>query len=68
MEIECDAPSAIAIATRRGLGRLRHLGVKWLLLGQLVGTGQIKIAKVKGIENAPDVGTKFLVKAALEKC
>ncbi|CAK0899784.1 unnamed protein product, partial [Prorocentrum cordatum] len=68
MEIECDATSAIAIATRRGLGRPRHHEVKWLWLQQLVGTGQIKIAKVKGIENAPDVGTKFLCKAALEKC
>ncbi|CAK0853235.1 unnamed protein product, partial [Prorocentrum cordatum] len=68
LEIECDASSAIAIASRRGLGRLRHLEVKWLWLQQLVGTGQIKIVKVKGTENLPDVGTKFLGKGALEKC
>ncbi|CAK0903384.1 unnamed protein product [Prorocentrum cordatum] len=57
LEIECDASSAIAIASRRGLGRLRHLEVKWLWLQQLVGTGQIH-----------DVGAKFLGKGALEKC
>ncbi|CAK0837226.1 unnamed protein product [Prorocentrum cordatum] len=68
LEIECDAPSAIAIASWRGLGRLRHLGVKWLWLQQLVGAGQLKIAKVKGAENPPDVGAKFLGKGALEKC
>ncbi|CAK0857324.1 unnamed protein product [Prorocentrum cordatum] len=68
LDFECDASSAIAIASRRGLGRLRHLEVKWLWLQQLVGTGQIKIVKVKGTENLPDVGTKFLGKGALEKC
>ncbi|CAK0828796.1 unnamed protein product [Prorocentrum cordatum] len=68
MEIECGALSAVAIVARRGLGRLRHLEAKWLWLQQLVGTGQTRIAKVKGIENAPDVGAKFLGKASLEKC
>ena len=32
VEIERDASSAIAIGTRRRLGRLRHLDVKWLRL------------------------------------
>eukprot|EP00959_Pyramimonas_sp_CCMP1952_P293548 6139288-Pyramimonas_sp.AAC.1 len=68
MEFDCDAPSAIAIAARRGLGRLRHLEVKWLWRQQLVGAGQIRVAMAKGTGNAPDVGTKFRGKAALEKC
>ncbi|CAK0788319.1 unnamed protein product, partial [Prorocentrum cordatum] len=67
-EIERDASSAIAIASRRGLGKLGHLEVEWRRPQQLVGTGQIKIPKAKGTENRPDVGATFLGKAALEKC
>ena len=52
--------------TRRGLERPRHLKVKWPGLQQLVNAGRIRIVSVKGMENLPDVGTKFVVKAALD--
>ena len=64
LEIKSSASSAIAIAMRRGLERLRHLKVKWPWLQQLVNAGHIRILSVKGIENLSDVGTKFVVKAA----
>ena len=63
---ESSASSAIAMATRRGLERPRHLKVKWPGLQQLVNAGRIRIVSVKGMENLPDVGTKFVVKAALD--
>ena len=62
LEVECVASSATAIETRRDLGRLRHLEVKWLWLQQLVGAGLIRIVYVKSTENLLDVGTKFMVK------
>jgi hypothetical protein len=68
IEIECDASSAIAMASRRGLGRVRHMELKWLWLQQLVSTKKVRIVKVPGTENAPDIGTKHLPRAALEKC
>ena len=63
---ESSASSAIAMATRRGLERPRHLKVKWPWLQQLVNAGRIRIVSVKGMENLPDVGTKFVVKATLD--
>ena len=64
LEINSSASSAIAMATRRGLERPRHLKVQWPWLHQLVSAGRIRIMTVKGVENLPDVGTKFVVKTA----
>ena len=66
LEIKSSASSAIAMATRRSLERPRHLKVKWPWLHQLVSAGRIRIMTVKGVENLPDVGTKFVVKTALD--
>ena len=64
LEVECDASSAIAITAGRDLERRRHMEGMWLWFQQLVNAGCIRI--VKGTENVPDVGTKFLGKRALD--
>ena len=56
-----SASNSIAYARRCGLGRLRHLGVKWLLLQQLIGAGQVLTVKDKELEN-------MLSDAAMEEC
>ena len=55
-----DASSARAIAQRDGVGRLRHVDVRFLWLQDKIKKGYFKIIKVPGAENPADLGTKFL--------
>ena len=52
--------AAKSIAERLGVGKVRHLDVRWLWLQQEVRRGVIELEKVKGTENIADVGTKPL--------
>jgi len=68
IEIQLDASSAIAIGNRHGLGKVRHMEVKYLWLQQLVATKHVRLVKVRGTEHPPDMGTKHLARESLEKC
>ena len=67
LEIETDASSGVAIAMRRGLGRVRHLDVRCLWLQHLIAKKVLKISKIPGLENVADVGTKLLDRKTLYK-
>ena len=58
VEIWSDASSGISLASRRGLGRARHVATRFLWLQQHVRNKTITIKKVKGTENPSDIGTK----------
>ena len=45
---------------RRGVGRVRHLDLRWLWLQQLVHSRRITLKKVSGKNHVADVGTKYL--------
>ena len=60
-----DASAAKAIASRRGLGKLRHLAVHLLWLQQQVASESISISKVKGDSNPADILTKYVSKDIL---
>ena len=68
IELQIDASSAIAIGSRHGLGKIRHMELKYLWLQQLVATKHVRFIKVKGTEHPPDIGTKHLSREALAKC
>ena len=55
-----DASSAKAIAMRDGVGRLRHVDVRFLWLQDKIRKGYFTLHKVPGAENFADLGTKFL--------
>ena len=59
LEVQTDSSAAKGIASRRGVGRVRHLHTGLLWVQQRVQSGEIKIVKIKGTENAADLGTKF---------
>lgn len=65
--IECGASSAIAITTRRVLGRLGHLEFCKAVAtaARRCRTGEDH-EKVAGAENSSDSGTMFLSSAALD--
>ena len=60
INLNTDASAAKAIATRRGLGKLRHLAVHLLWLQQRVAVGDLSICKVKGESNPADILTKYV--------
>ena len=55
-----DASAAKGMASRRGVGRVKHLRVEVLWLQQAVTTRQLSVHRVKGDDNGADIGTKYL--------
>eukprot|EP00971_Amphidinium_carterae_P079273 1568550-Amphidinium_carterae.2 len=64
-QLELDASSAISMGSRVGLGKARHVAVRYLWLQQLVADKTIKLVKVKGAQHPPDVNTKYLSKQGM---
>ena len=55
-----DAMAAKGIATRRGLGKVRHIHTRELWLQEKLADGELEMAKVKGEDNPADILTKYL--------
>ena len=55
-----DSSAAIGIASRSGLGKLRHLETHTLWVQEKVRVGAIKVKKVRGEVNPADLFTKHL--------
>jgi hypothetical protein len=53
-----DSSAAKAVANRRGLGKLRHVELKWLWMQDMVKEGRILLKTVRGEENVADHLTK----------
>ena len=58
--VHTDAEAAKGIASRTGLGRLRHISVHYLWVQERVKNGDISLKKVKGTSNPADLLTKHL--------
>ena len=57
-----DSSSGKAVASRRGLGKIRHMEVKYLWLQETVRRHRLVMKKIPGKENAADILTKPLSK------
>ena len=55
-----DSAASIGMASRRGVGRIRHLHPSALLLLKCVSDNSIEVRKVKGDVNPADLSTKHL--------
>ena len=56
--ISTDASAAVGIASRRGLGKVRHIDVCQLWIQDHVAQGSIKLVKISGDHNFADSLTK----------
>ena len=65
VNIKTDASAAKGIASRRGLGKVRHIDVSQLWLQDRVNKGDIKIEKVSTKVNVADALTKFVESSIL---
>ena len=59
LRVKTDASVAKSLASRRGLGGIRHIEVNQLWLQEKINSGVMEIEKVKGEINRADVLTKF---------
>ena len=60
LEMHTDSSAGKSIASRQGIGKVRHLDTKFLWLQQAVFTKRLIVKKIKGTENPGDVLTKYL--------
>ena len=58
VRIHTDSSAAKAVASRRGLGKLRHIELKYLWVQELVQQQRITLKKIQGIRNPADHLTK----------
>ena len=59
IEVKEDSSAAKGIASRRGLGKLKHVDIKELWIQEKVHNGDLKITKVPGTINLADALTKY---------
>ena len=67
LTLKSDASAAIAIASRRGLGKVRHIEVCQLWLQEKVRSEAIKVVKVGTHENVADAMTKYVGSEILKR-
>ena len=59
MEIKEDSSAAMGTASRRGLGKLKHIDIKELWIQEKVNSEELKTTKVLGTVNLADALTKY---------
>ena len=67
IEIYTDATAAKGIASRRGLGRVRHISVQFLWVQEKVANGEFSLHKIPGEVNLVDLCTNHVNPNTLEK-
>ena len=65
--VKTDASAAKGIASREGLGKVRHMEVSQLWLQEKVMRKEVRAEKVVGGENLADALTKHISREDLEK-
>ena len=67
IEIKTDARAAKGIASRRGVGKIRHIEVSQLWLQEKVSSGEVVVTKVPGQTNLADILTKYVGREDLDR-
>ena len=67
IEMESDASAAIGIASRRGIGKVRHIEVSQLWLQQRAANKDIILTKFHNGDNLTDALTKSVGKDIIQK-
>ena len=62
-----DSSEALAIAKRKGAGKLRHINVSSLWIQERQDRGEIEYRKVLGAENPAYMMTKYLLREPVDK-
>ena len=65
--VESDSNAAKSFASRRGLGKQRHVQTRYLWIQERVAANDLKIVKVPGGENTAGILTKVTAETLLQK-
>ena len=68
MTLYADSSAALAIAKRKGAGKLRHINVSALWIQDIQDREGAQYLKVLGTENPADLMTKYLVREKADAC
>ena len=61
-----DSSAALAIANRKGAGKLRHINVSALWIQEKQDLHQLEMRKILGTENPADLMTKYLARSVMD--
>ena len=67
IDLESDSSSAKSFASRRGLGKQRHVQTRYLWLQDRVAKGDMRVNKIEGTRNVSDVLTEVTNGVVLAK-
>ena len=56
--VETDSTAARGMCSRAGVGRVRHIQLRWLWIQDTVKSKELEINKIPTLENEADMGTK----------
>ena len=63
-----DSSAALAVTKRNGAGQLRHINVSSLWIQERQDREDLELRKVLGTENPADLMTRYLTRAAADRC
>ena len=66
--VYADSSAALAIAKRKGAGKLRHINVSALWIQDIQDREGAQYMKILGTENLADLMTKYLVRDKMDAC
>ena len=67
LQLHTDSSAAKSFVSRKGLGKMKHLEIRDLLLQREVSLGKVLVNKVDGKKNPADLMTKYLLKEEMEE-
>ena len=68
MALYADSSAALAIAKRKGAGKLRHINVSSLWLQDIQDREGAQYLKIEGTKNPSDLMTKYLARDKMDAC
>ena len=60
IDVETDSTAANGMCSRTGVGKTRHIQVRWLWIQEAIRDKIVRLGKVRGTDNEADMGTKDL--------
>ena len=60
IDVETDSTAAIGMCSRTGVGKTRHIQVRWLWIQDAIRDKVVRLRQVRGTDNEADMGTKDL--------
>ena len=64
--VYADSSAALAIANRKGAGKLRHINISTLWIQEKQDFHQLEMRKVLGTKNPADLMTKYLTRSVID--